>query len=287
MPAFGERAQCGFCVVGAADVVAPVVHERDARVHRLGRGEPPRGVHVVRRIERANGSGRGEIAMLLPVACEAAQQRGPNVPMRFDEARQHEHAGAVDDLGFRRRQPAPDGRDCAGTHVHVAARDVAGAGVHRQDVRVTDQEFAALRHRVNRLLRQAQPERRAAQGAGGDNPTQHLAPVPPRRVHFGLRNAFMKSSTSGAAISAISCAFGCGRTAHCRSSVTRQDKRPVKCRRQRRDVEVAVVCMRLENVLEHRIGLPGPDLVVVLARPPASASPPRRSNGATPACAPS
>ena len=57
---FRERAQRGFRVVGAADVVAPVVHERDARVHGLGRGEPPRGVHVVGRIERADGSRRRE-----------------------------------------------------------------------------------------------------------------------------------------------------------------------------------------------------------------------------------
>ncbi len=114
------------------------------------------------------------------------------------------------------------------------------------------------------------------------NPTQHLAPVPPRRVHFGLRNAFMKSSTSGAAISAISCAVGCG--AHGALPLERhapgQETREVP--RQRRDVEVAVVCMRLENVLEHRIGLLRARSCSSAARLRASASPRRRSAGAAP-----
>ena len=103
---FGKRAQRGFRVLGRADVVAPVVHERDARVHGLGRREPPGRVHVIGRVERADGARRRKVAVLLPVAGEAAQQRGPHVPVRFDEARQHEHAGAVDDFGAW----APPGR---------------------------------------------------------------------------------------------------------------------------------------------------------------------------------
>ena len=110
------------------------MHERDAGIDRLGGGQPTRGVHVVGGIERAHGARRGEVAVLLAVAGEAAQQRGPNVPVRLDESRQHEHAGAVDDLRARRAETASHGGDGAAANVHVAAGDVANGGVHRQDV---------------------------------------------------------------------------------------------------------------------------------------------------------
>ena len=103
--AVGEaRAQAGFAQgpqvrlgeFGAADVVAPVVDEGDAGIDRLGRGQPGALVHVVGLVKPAERCGGAEIAVLRLVAGHAAQQRVPHVPVGLDEARQHDHALALD-----------------------------------------------------------------------------------------------------------------------------------------------------------------------------------------------
>jgi hypothetical protein len=105
--------------------------------------------------------------VLLAIAGEAPQQRGPDMPVRLHETRQHEHAGAVDDFSGRSRKPAANRSDRTVAHEHVAARDVADVRIHRQDVGVADQKFAAVGHRVSRLLPKAAPPRDTAQGSGG------------------------------------------------------------------------------------------------------------------------
>ena len=66
-----------------------------------------------------------------------------HMPVGLDQPRQHDRALALDRVRARRLQVLADRGDQAVLDVHVAADDVAGAGFHRHDVGVADDEIAA------------------------------------------------------------------------------------------------------------------------------------------------
>ena len=174
---FPERAQVGVGEFGPADVVAPVVHEGDAAVQRLRGGEPGALVHVLGEIDLAEGGRSREVAVLALVARHAAQERVPHVPMRLDEARQHDHASAFYHLRAARRNVAADRDDCAAPYVHVGLGQVAGRGVHGHHVGVADHEFAPL-GQLARLAAAAHEPRAAARAecAEGGHSAEKFAP---------------------------------------------------------------------------------------------------------------
>jgi len=85
------------------------------------------------------------------LAHDRTQQVGPVVPVGFDKARHAEHIFAVDFPRLRRRDIFRHRYDRTVAHVHVAARQIADAIVHREHVRAAHDEFAARRQRGGRL----------------------------------------------------------------------------------------------------------------------------------------
>ena len=140
----GERADIRLGMRRAAHVVAPGMHEGHAGIDRLRGGEPGALKDVAWGHLRPEPRHGREIAVLRPVAGEAAEQRVPHVPVGIDEARHHDHAGAVDPQPAS-RHIAADRDDRAVAHMHRAAGDVAEPGVHRHHIGIGDGELAARR----------------------------------------------------------------------------------------------------------------------------------------------
>ena len=67
--------------------------------------------------------------------------------MRVDEARHADHAAAFDHLRLRRIDLRRDRDDRTVAHMHVAGREIADLGVHRQNGGAADHELAARRQR--------------------------------------------------------------------------------------------------------------------------------------------
>jgi hypothetical protein len=70
-------------------------------------------------------------------------QRGPHVPVRVDEARQHDGASPVD-----RRSPGtqvrPDVDDCAVSYMNIGIGQISDVVVHAQHVSPANDELATL-----------------------------------------------------------------------------------------------------------------------------------------------
>ena len=163
-PGLLQRAQIGPRVVGAPDIVAPVVHEGDAGIDRLGGGEPRALVDVVRRAQFAEQQRGAEIAVVGLLARHAAEQRVPHVPVRLDQARQHDHAAAVDGPRARRVEVLSDRDDDAVAHVNVAILDVAVL-LHRHHIGFADDDVAACRE-FRRSGRERAPRKSGGAGRG-------------------------------------------------------------------------------------------------------------------------
>ena len=151
-PGFPERSQVGGGELGAADVVAPVVDERESAEQRLDGGQAGSLVHVAGREQLAQGRDGREIAELALVAGHAPEQRVPHVPVRVNEARQHDGAASVDHLSAGGLEVGADGNDRACLDVHVAAGDVPDRRVHRHHVGAANDELATRRQLARRRL---------------------------------------------------------------------------------------------------------------------------------------
>ena len=68
--------------------------------------------------------------------------------MRLDQSRHADHAAAVDHLGAGRGHVGGNRDDRAVAHMHVAARQIADARVHRQHVGAAHDELAARGQRA-------------------------------------------------------------------------------------------------------------------------------------------
>ena len=140
-----ERADIGVGVLGAADVVRPVVHRGDARIDQLGAAEPHAAISVLGRILLAQGEHGREIALLRPLLDDIAAGAVPQVIVGVDEPGQRDHVARIDGLRARRRQLPADRNDLAVADMNIAAIEIAQRCVHRQHMRIADDEFAALR----------------------------------------------------------------------------------------------------------------------------------------------
>ena len=127
------------------DVVAPIVHRRDAGVQRFGSGEQRAVIHVARRVDLAERRGHREIAVRAVVAGHVAQQRRPHVPMGIDQAGHDDEAAAVDDLRARRAEPSTDIDNHAVVDMNVTIRKVRLAGLHGHHVGIANDDIAARR----------------------------------------------------------------------------------------------------------------------------------------------
>ncbi len=143
-PGLGERPQIGIGMLGAADIVTPVMHEGDAAVERFGRGQARAVIHVARQERLAQGRGGGKIAARGLVAGHAAQQRVPHMPMGLDQAGQRDHVPAVDHHRIRRGEAAADRDDRAVAQQDVAVGEVAERRIHGHHIGFADQQVAAL-----------------------------------------------------------------------------------------------------------------------------------------------
>ncbi len=139
---FLERANVRHGVVVAADIVALVVHRRGPRVDRLGRGQPSAVVHVFGAHHLAIRRGHREVSLFGLITGHGAEKRGPHVPVRVDQAGQHNHSARVENRGAGGFQVFPHGGNFAALDVHVAAGNVAERRVHRQYVAIADQELS-------------------------------------------------------------------------------------------------------------------------------------------------
>ena len=143
-PGLLERAQIGLGIIEAADVVAPVVHEGDAGIDRLGGREPRALIHVA----RLRISGRA------PPWC--GNSRTPAFSPDMLRNSEFHMCQWVSTRPGSTIMPAPlivararrvelgsDRDDGAVAHMHVAVGDVAGVALHGHDVGVADDEVAA------------------------------------------------------------------------------------------------------------------------------------------------
>ena len=80
--------------------------------------------------------------MRLLVAREAAEQRVPHVPVRLNQARQHDHVIGDDDLYARCADLSAHGNYFAVSHMHGPAWDIAQRRVHGHEMRVTNDKFS-------------------------------------------------------------------------------------------------------------------------------------------------
>ncbi len=146
-----HRLHFGVGMRRAAHVVCPVMAGGDAGADRLGDAQPHALIAVFRRVVLADREGDREIGALGVVdAPQRAQEAGPEVPMRVDEAGHADRALAVDDLCARRGHVGADRDDDAVAHMDVANGKIAMGVVHRQYVGAAHHEFAARRQRNRR-----------------------------------------------------------------------------------------------------------------------------------------
>ncbi len=141
--AVGNRLDVGLGVLAGLVDVAPVGDGGDATVERLD-GRQPRALIGVGRMEHfAQRPAHRKIELIGPLTDHAAQQRGPQMPVCFDQARQHNGVGAVDDGRPRRIDVAADSRDPAVADMHITLRKFAERGVHGEHIRAADHEIRA------------------------------------------------------------------------------------------------------------------------------------------------
>jgi hypothetical protein len=217
-PGFPQRFQVGGGKLGAADVVAPVVDEREPAEQRLYGGQAGSLVHVVGREQLAQGRHGREVAELPLVARHAPEQRIPHVPVGVDEARQHDHIAPVDRLRAACLEAGANGDDGAVLHVHVGARHVAEGRVHRHHEGIADDDLAALR-KAGRSGRLSLGERACAHerrdGATGQHrASAHCRVVPHCPSSLSQEPMFTTvSSNGGPSIRSHARRLGCSRAA--------------------------------------------------------------------------
>jgi hypothetical protein len=171
-------------VLGAADVVRPVVHGGDTGAQGLGEAEPDAAVAVVAHHQRPEPRGDGEVAALGHVGPDVgAEQAGPEVPVGVDEARHADRAAGVDDLRTARIEPGADRDDGAVADADVARGEIAEARVHGEDGGPADHQVAARRQGGGGADRGVHPLGPGTADAGGGQraergrPLQHGAAI--------------------------------------------------------------------------------------------------------------
>ena len=133
-------------VLGRVRDVRPVEQRRDPGVERLERAgvvpdvdvlgpvvEPDLAEHVV------------EVGVERAAREHAAHRRLPRVPVRVDEARQHELPGRVDLLGIADVELRADLDDLPVLDQDVGVRDLADLRIHRHDKTASDDQTLAHR----------------------------------------------------------------------------------------------------------------------------------------------
>jgi len=169
--------------------MAPVVDEGNARTERFGQCQPAAVIHILDRIERAYAARRGEVPMFRNVSGHTPQESRPNMPVRLNKSRQHDHIGRVDKLRAGRNEARPDSQDFAGTNMHIGIGHVAQLLIHRHDESVAQKIFSARRQ--TRVLshchsRTHQVTPGEARGPCAQGTSQKFATVEPRAS--GLQN---------------------------------------------------------------------------------------------------
>ena len=103
----------GVRMVGRVVDVRPVDERRDARVDALERAGQVAGVDVLGPVQRREAVEHlDEVVVERGVRRAAADRRLPRVPVRVDEAGDHDASRAVDHLGVGREVPAHLRRSC-------------------------------------------------------------------------------------------------------------------------------------------------------------------------------
>lgn len=145
-------------MIGSADTVAAAEHRYaggDACLDPLeGEKRCVRAPELLVRAKRIDLPAGVEPGPAV-VAAESLHQRVPGMSMGVDQARQHQHAGGIDDFGaFRcadRFAGSSDGQDPSVPDMHRAAADNAPAGVHRDDDTAAYHKIAHRRSTANNL----------------------------------------------------------------------------------------------------------------------------------------
>ena len=107
-------------------------------------------------------------------AYDHPQRRAPQMPVRIDKSRHHDHVARVNHLGAGGVDIGGDGNDRSIAHMHIGGRNIAKGGVHGQHLAAAHDEFtlggkarryAGCRHRT------LSPRGHGAQAQGGGKST--------------------------------------------------------------------------------------------------------------------
>ena len=128
-------------VVGRVADVRPVEQRRDARVERLERAGVVADVDVLWAVVPADtAEHHREVVVERAGREDATDRRLPRVAVRVDEPRHDDHAARVDLLGIAYLETSADLDDHPVLDEHVAVRDLADVGVHRDHEAVANEQ---------------------------------------------------------------------------------------------------------------------------------------------------
>src|ERR1700730_7876195 len=118
----------------------PVEERGNPGIERLERADEVGGVDVVGAVMRADVAEHlREVLIECAAWQDAANRRLPRVPVRVDEPRHDDAIGRIDDLGIPGLDRPADLLDRAVFNQHVAAGQVAGVFLQRQDIPAANQ----------------------------------------------------------------------------------------------------------------------------------------------------
>jgi hypothetical protein len=117
------------------------------------------------------------------------------VIMSIDEARERDHFPRIDYLGTCGRQVPPDRNDFAIADMDIAV-DITERGVHRQDIRTTDDELATARQVGGRCLAGIEHTGRTDPCRGADDLAPGDAILTAGAVLGGLHGLFLSDMES-------------------------------------------------------------------------------------------
>ena len=123
----------------------PIGYRRDAGENRLSERKAHAPGIIFRCEELTEHAADIKITGVLSRPGHVARHRSPHVPVSFDEAWERNHIVGVNNLCLRGRKIPPDSDDRAAANVNVAASDFADLRVHREKMRVLDDELTTLR----------------------------------------------------------------------------------------------------------------------------------------------